>query len=175
MAAIVGDRRLKPLLAVVACALLTAACSSTSYQEAALQASSDGDQAKAISLAQKEVDRYDTPDQCSRSTNTNCGTLALAYSSLAEYQILHGDKAAGENSFRSAKGALALTDPANKASATGMVFHDVSDAYWKAGDKARARAIFKEGSAAGGDSWLYMCAAAQDDAKAASKTAIASR
>jgi hypothetical protein len=145
-------------------ALLMAACSSpdsgTSYQAAAIEASQRGDQETAIGLARKEVARFSTPEQCSRTTHYNCGTLALAYGSLAEYQILNGDKSAGESSFRHAKEALERTAPANRASATAMVYRDVSEAFWKTGDRARAVAVFKEGRAAGGDSWLFMSSAA---------------
>ena len=170
MAAIVGERRWRwprasrHVLASAACALLTAACTSpgptTSYQAAAIEASQGGDQEKAISLAQKEVAQFSTSEQCSPTTNYNCGTLALAYGSLAEYQILHGDRTAGESSFSRAKEALGRTAPANRASATGMVYRDVSEAFWRVGDRARAVAVFKEGHAAGGDSWLFMSSAA---------------
>ena len=90
-----------------------------------------------------------------------CGTLALAYGTLASYQIMDGDKRGGEESFVSAKGALSLTDAAIKASATGAVYRDVSEASWKMGDRGRAIAIFKEGSAAGADQYLYMSSAAK--------------
>ena len=46
-----------------------------------------GDQKAAISLAKKEVARFDKPEQCSRTTRLNCGTLALTYGTLAGYQI----------------------------------------------------------------------------------------
>ena len=172
MAASSGDRRcgrilaLKPVMAVAACALAMASCTSpSSYQAAAMQASDDGDQKTAISLAKKEVARYATPDQCSPTTNLNCGTLALAYGTLAGYQILDGDTAAGARSFSSAKGALGWTDPAYRPSATAMVYRDVSEAFWKIGDRARAVAVFNEGRAAGGDSWLYMSSAAKAAAR----------
>jgi hypothetical protein len=126
-----------------------------------MAASESGDLKKAIGLAQKEVERFSTPDQCSPSTNLNCGTLALAYSALAEYQIRDGNKPAGESSFRSAKMALGRTARDNQASATGIVYRDVSEAFWKVGDRARAIAVFKEGRAAGGDSWLYTSSAAK--------------
>jgi hypothetical protein len=42
-----------------------------------------------------------------------------------------------------------------------MVYGDVSEAFWKVGDRTRAVAIFNEGRAAGGDSWLYICSAAR--------------
>ncbi|MBN9090200.1 MAG: hypothetical protein J0J01_25090 [Reyranella sp.] len=146
---------------LAACALVTTSCTSASYQEAAMKASDEGDQQAAIGLARKEVARFSTPDQCSRTTNKNCGTLALAYSSLAEYQILAGDRAAGESGFGNAKGALDLTDREDRASAAAMVYRDVSEAFWKMGDRKRATAVFDEGRAAGADSWLYMCSAAQ--------------
>jgi hypothetical protein len=52
----------------------------------------------------------------------------------------HRDSAAWEGSFSRAKGALSLTDAAIR----------------KAGDQARAIAVFKEGRAAGADRWLFM-------------------
>jgi hypothetical protein len=154
-------RALAPAIVLIACALMTASCSSPSYQALAMEAADRGDQKAAIGLAKKEVARFSTPDQCSPTTNLNCGTLALAYGSLAEYQIRDGDKAAGEASFNSAKAALRLTDRDNRPSATGMVYRDVSEAFWKVGDRTRAVAVFKEGRAAGGDSWLYMSSAAK--------------
>lgn len=171
MAAIVGRlccgrlRVRRRVLASAAFALLTAACAdsspSTSYLAEAIEASQSGDLEKAISLARKEVARFSTPEQCSRTTNYNCGTLALAYSSLAEYQIRNGDKIGGESSFTRAKEALDQTNPANRASATGIVYRDVSEAFWAVGDRARAVAVFKEGRTAGGDSYLYMSSAAR--------------
>jgi hypothetical protein len=150
-------------VALAACASLLAACASeSSYQEAALQASDGGDQKAAVSLAKKEVARFSGPDQCSRTTNVNCGTLALAYGALAGYQILDRDRAGGLGSFIQAKGALSLTDPAIRASATAMVYRDVSEAFWRVGDRARAIAVFKEGRAAGADQWLFMSSAARD-------------
>ena len=146
---------------LAACALATTSCTRPSYQAAAMEASDGGDQKTAISLAEKEVARFSTPDQCSPTKNINCGTLALAYSSLAEYQILAGQKAAGEKSLGNAKGALALMDPNYRPSAVAMVYGDVSEAFWKVGDRTRAVAIFNEGRAAGGDSWLYICSAAR--------------
>lgn len=148
-------------MAVVACAFAMASCTSDSYQTAAMQASDAGDQKAAIGLAKKEVARFATPDQCSRSTNYNCGTLALAYGSLAGYQILDGDKAGGESSFRNAKQALSQTAADNRSSATAIVYRDVSEAFWRTGDRARAVAVFKEGRAAGGDQYLYMSSAAR--------------
>src|SRR5688572_8159020 len=100
----------KHAVAVAACASAIASCTSPSYQTAAMQASEGGDQKTAITLARKEVARFSTPEQCSRTTSLNCGTLALAYGVLAEYQILDGDRTAGERSFSSAKGALSWMD-----------------------------------------------------------------
>ena len=125
-----------------------------------MQASDGGNQKAAIVLAKKEVARFSGPEECSRTTRVNCGTLALAYGTLAGYQIMDGDKAAGEGSFISAKGALSLTDSEIRSSATGIVYRDVSEAFWKVGDRARAVAVFNEGRAAGADSWLYMSSAA---------------
>jgi hypothetical protein len=158
-----GKRRplTKLVLAVTGALALTACGGSDSYQTAAMDASSAGDQKAATSLAKKEVARYATPDQCSMTAKLNCGTLALAYGTLASYQIMDGDRTAGEESFISAKGALSLTDPAIRASATAMVYRDVSEAFWKTGDRSRAVAVFKEGSAAGADQYLYMSSAAR--------------
>ena len=165
MTALWGERRthVLRLVATVATAALAAACASggESYQAEAMQASDKGDLKTATSLAQKEVDKYSASDQCSSATNYNCGTLALAYSSLAEYQIRSGDRAAGERSFDRAKGALQLVAKDNKPSATGMVYRDVSEAYWKAGDKSRAIAVFREGTTRGADEWLYTSSAAK--------------
>ena len=165
MAGLLGDRGtqvLKLVVAGAAAALLPACASdSTSYQEQALRASEGGDLKAATLLAQKEVEKYSASDQCSSTTNYNCGTLALAYSSLAEYQILSGNLAAGERSFDRAKGALQRVPKDNKPSATGMVYRDVSEAYWKAGDRKRAIAIFKEGTTRGADEWLYTSSAAK--------------
>ncbi len=166
MAGLLGDRGtqvLKLVVAAAAGALLTACASSDSisFQEQALRASEGGDLKAATSLAQKEVEKYSASDQCSSTTNYNCGTLALAYSSLAEYQILSGNLAAGERSFDRAKGTLQRVPKDNKPSATGMVYRDVSEAYWKAGDKRRAIAIFKEGTTRGADEWLYTTSAAK--------------
>jgi hypothetical protein len=162
-----GDRRcgrthaFKHVLVVAACASAIASCTSPSYQTAAMQASEDGDQKTAIALARKEVARFSTPEQCSRTTSLNCGTLALAYGILAEYQILDGDKTAGERSFSSAKGALGWMERESRPSATAMVYRDVSEAFWKIGDRARAIAVFNEGRAAGADGWLFMSSAAR--------------
>ena len=148
-------------VAVAACSIGLASCGDPSYQAAAMEAYEAGDQKKAISLAKKEVDRFSKPDQCSSASRLNCGTLALAYGTLAGYQIVDGDKAAGEGSFSRAKSALSLTDVATRPSATAMVYRDVSEAYWKVGDRARAVAVFDEGRAAGADSWLFMGSAAR--------------
>jgi hypothetical protein len=153
--------RLRNVLSIAACGSMMAACASESYQEAAMQASEGGDQKAAISLAKKEVARYSAPDQCSLTSSLNCGTLALAYGTLAGYQILDGDRTAGEASFISAKGALSVTDPGTRSSATAMVYRDVSEAFWKVGDRARAVAVFNEGRAAGADKWLFMSSAAR--------------
>jgi hypothetical protein len=152
---------LKNVLTIVACGSMMASCASASYQEAAMQASEGGDQKAAIRLAKKEVARFSGPDQCSRTSSLNCGTLALAYGTLAGYQILDGDRTAGEESFINAKGALSVTDPGTRSSATGMVYRDVSEAFWQVGDRARAVAVFKEGRAAGADKWLFMSSAAR--------------
>jgi L-asparaginase II len=158
-------RALRHFLGIAACGL-AAACSSPSneapsYEVQAIQASDAGDQKTAIKLAAKEVARFSTPDQCSPTKSINCGTLALAYSSLAKSQILGGDRASGESSFSSARRALGLMDRRDRASATAMVYGDVSEAFWKVGDRARAVAVFKEGRAAGGDSYLFLVSAAQ--------------
>ncbi|CAN0395125.1 unnamed protein product, partial [Phaeothamnion confervicola] len=142
---------LEKLTVVAACALAMTSCASDSYQVAAMEASDSGDQKAATSLAKKEVLRFSTPDQCSRTTTVNCGTLALAYGTLARYQILDGDRAAGEGSFRSAKEALRLTDLETRSGATAVVYGDVSEAFWKVGDRARAIDVFEEGRAAGAD------------------------
>jgi hypothetical protein len=152
---------LASIVMVAACALMMASCASASYQEAAMKASEGGDQKAAIGLAKKEVARFARPDQCSPATTLNCGTLALAYGTLAGYQILGGDRTAGEGSFSGAKQALSLTDRETRASATGMVYRDVSEAFWKAGDRARAIDVFNEGRTAGADEWLFTSSAAR--------------
>lgn len=152
---------LKKLAVAAAIALALTSCAGDSYQVAAMQASDSGDQKTATSLARKEVARFTGPDQCSSANNLNCGTLALAYGTLASYQILDRDRAGGEESFRNARQALRLVDPANKASATAMVYRDVSEAYWKMGDRARAIDVFKDGRNAGADMYLYMSSAAR--------------
>jgi hypothetical protein len=154
-------RAFKNVVTLAACASMLASCASASYQTAAMQASESGDQKAAISLAKKEVARFSGPDQCSRATSLNCGTLALAYGTLAGYQILDGDSTAGEGSFSNAKGALSLTDPRIRSSATAVVYRDVSEAFWKVGDRARAVAVFTEGRAAGADEYLFMSSAAR--------------
>lgn len=126
-----------------------------------MEASNSGDQKAATGLARKEVARFATTDQCSRTATVNCGTLALAYGTLARYQILDGDRTAGEGSFRSAKQALSLTALETRASATAAVYSDVSEAFWKTGDRARAIDVFKEGRTAGADQYLYMTSAAR--------------
>jgi hypothetical protein len=152
---------LKSVVAVAACGLMVTACASESYQTAAMKASESGNQKAAIDLAKKEVARFSEPDQCSRSITLNCGTLALAYGTLASYQILDGDRTAGEGSFISAKGALSVMDLETRPSATAMVYRDVSEAFWNVGDRARAVAVFNEGRAAGADKWLFMSSAAR--------------
>lgn len=165
MTALSGERGthvLRLVATVVAGAAMTACASGgNSYQAEAMQASDKGDLKTATSLAQKEVEKFSASDQCSSTTNYNCGTLALTYSSLAEYQIRSGDRAAGERSFDRAKGALQLVAKDNKPSATGMVYRDVSEAFWKAGDKQRAIAVFREGTSRGADEWLYTSSAAK--------------
>jgi hypothetical protein len=153
---------LKSVVMVAACGLIMTACASdASYQTAAMEASEAGDQKAAIDLAKKEVARFSEPDQCSRTISLNCGTLALAYGTLASYQILDGDRTGGEGSFISAKGALSVTDLETRPSATAMVYRDVSEAFWNVGDRARAVAVFNEGRAAGADKWLFMSSAAR--------------
>lgn len=125
-----------------------------------MEASSAGDQKKAIEIARKDIERFAASDQCSPTVTVNCGTLALAYSTVAQYQIMDGDWRAGERSFAAAKRTLGMVEPANRASATGIVYRDVSEAYWKIGNKPRAVAVFNEGRAAGGDVWLYSSSAA---------------
>ena len=149
------------IVTIAVCGLIVASCASESYQSAAMQASESGDQKAAIRLAKKEVARFSEPDQCSRASRINCGTLALAYGTLAGYQVLDGDSSAAEKSFDNAKWALSLTDPETKASATAMVYRDVSEAFWKIGNRARATSVLNEGRAAGADKWLYMSSAAR--------------
>ena len=151
---------LRNLIMAAACTLTMTSCAGDSYQVAAMEASDGGDQKAATSLAKKEVARFSTPAQCSPTTTINCGTLALAYGTLAGYQIMDDDRTAGEGSFRSAKEALSLTDLETRPSATAMVYRDVSEAFWKVGDRARAIDVFKEGRTAGADKWLFMSSAA---------------
>ena len=42
-----------------------------------------------------------------------------------------------------------------------MVYRDVSEAYWKTGDRPRAIAVIKEGRTAGADEWLFSASAAK--------------
>jgi hypothetical protein len=157
-----GGSPLKRLVKIAACALaLTSCASDPSFQEAAMEASNSGNQKAATDLAKKEVARFATADQCSPKATVNCGTLALAYGTLARYQILDGDRMGGEGSFRSAKQALRITDIETRASATAAVYSDVSEAFWKTGDRARAIDVFKEGRTAGADQYLYMTSAAK--------------
>lgn len=160
---------LKSVAMAAACALTMTSCASASYQTEAMQASEGGDQKAATSLAKKEVARFARPSQCSHTTRLNCGTLALAYGTLAGYQILDGDRTSGEGSFSSAKEALDLTDLAIRPSATAMVYRDVSEAFWKVGDRARAVDVFNEGRTAGADEWLFMSSAARAAARAADR------
>ena len=95
MAASSGPRTLalRSVIAIAVWAVVVASCTSpSSDQSAAMQASESGDQKTAISLAKKDVARFSAADQCSRTTTLNCGTLALAYGSLAGYQILDGER-----------------------------------------------------------------------------------
>jgi hypothetical protein len=144
--------------------LLVAACGGDkpkSYDLAAMDASYNGDLKTAISLARKEVARFAIPEQCSPARNINCGTLALAYGSLTQYQIAAGDRADAEISFGNAKGAMGIMDRAYLPSTAGVVYRDVSEAFWKTGDRARAKAVIEEGRLAGGDSWLAGSSAGQ--------------
>ena len=134
---------LKNVVTLAACGSMMASCASDSYQTAAMQASEGGDQKTAIGLAKKRS-ATSRPDQCSPAISLDCGTLALAFGTLAGYQILDGDRTAGEGSFSSAKGTLNVTDPGTRSSATAMVDRDVSEAFWKVGDRARAVAVFNE-------------------------------
>ena len=168
MVAGLGGRRCSDIhgfrhgLVLLAGALLVSACSTPpSYDAAAIEASQNGDQKKAANLATTQVERYSGPDNCSSKTTLNCGTLALAYGSLAEYQILGGDRTGGEGSFSRAKSALNQTDKAYRPSAVSMVYRDVSEAYWKTGDRPRAIAVIKEGRTAGADEWLFSASAAK--------------
>ena len=151
------------VLAAVAMGALVAACgdSPKSYDLAAMDASYSGDLKSAIGLARKEVARFSTPEQCSPAHTINCGTLALAYGSLAQYQIAAGDRAAGEISFGNARDAMSLMDRAQLPATAGVVYRDVSEAFWKIGDTARAKAVIEEGRLAGGDTWLMGASAGQ--------------
>ena len=150
--------------AVVLLSILVAGCGSDkpkSYDLAAMDASYNGDLRTAIALARKEVARFATPEQCSPAQNINCGTLAMAYGSLAQYQIAAGDRAGAEISFANAKGAMDIMDRTYLPSTAGVVYRDVSEAYWKVGDRARAKAVIEEGRLAGGDTWLAGSSAGQ--------------
>lgn len=127
-----------------------------------MDASYRGDYKTAIALAQKEVARFATPDQCSTAQNINCGTLAMAYGSLAQYQIAAGERAAAEVSFSNAKAAMGIMDRAYLPSTAGVVYRDVSEAYWKVGERTRAKAVIEEGRKAGGDTWLANSSAGQE-------------
>ena len=157
-----GGSPLERLVMVAACALaLTSCASDPSYQVAAMEASDSGNQKAATDLARKEVARFATADQCSPKATVNCGTLALAYGTLARYQILDGDRMGGESSFRSAKAALRLPISRPGQAPPAVVYGDVSEAFWKTGDRARAVDVFKEGRTAGADQYLYMTSAAK--------------
>jgi hypothetical protein len=156
-----NSHALRHVLVLSAGALLATGCATPSYDAAAIEASQNGDQKTAANLAKKQVERYSGPDNCSSKTTLNCGTLALAYGSLAEYQILGGDRTSGEGSFIRAKSALNQTDKAYRPSAVAMVYRDVSEAYWKTGDRPRAIAVIKEGRTAGADEWLFSASAAK--------------
>ncbi len=154
--------RLAAVVPSIVLSVLLAGCGGAkSYDLAAMDASYSGDMDSAIGLAKKEVARFATPDQCSPARNLNCGTLALAYGSLAQYQIAAGDRAAGEISFGHARDAMGLMDPAHLPATAGVVYRDVSEAFWKAGDRARAKAVIEQGRLAGGDTWLAGSSAGQ--------------
>ncbi len=155
--------RLAAVVPSIVLSVLLAGCGGTpkSYDLAAMDASYSGDMDSAIGLAKKEVARFATPDQCSAEHNLNCGTLALAYGSLAQYQIAAGDRAAGEISFGHARDAMGLMDLAYLPATAGVVYRDVSEAFWKAGDRARAKAVIEQGRLAGGDTWLAGSSAGQ--------------
>jgi hypothetical protein len=150
-------------LCAVLCTVITACGGDKpkSYDLAAMDASYSGDLKSAIVLARKEVARFSTPEQCSPAHNINCGTLAMTYGSLTQYQIAAGDRAGAEISFGQAKGAMGIMDPAYLSSTAGVVYRDVSEAFWKVGDKARAKAVIEEGRLAGGDTWLAGSSAGQ--------------
>ena len=152
------------VLVTIAMSALVAACGgdSKSYDLAAMDASYSGDLKTAISLAQKEVARFSTPEQCSPAQNINCGTLAMAYGSLAQYQIAAGARAAAEISFGNARDAMSIMDREHLPATAGVVYRDVSEAFWKVGDKARAKAVIEEGRLAGGDTWLANSSAGQE-------------
>lgn len=81
----------------------------------------------------------------------NCGTPALAYGRQAGYPFLDRDGAGGEESFRSVKEALRLTESENRPGATAMVYGDVPEAYWRVADQTRAIDVFRDGRVAGAD------------------------
>lgn len=152
------------VLAAVAMSALVAACGGDkprSYDLAAMDASYSGDLKTAIALARKEVARFSTPEQCSPAQNINCGTLAMAYGSLTQYQIAAGDRAGAEVSFADAKAAMSIMDRTYLPSTAGVVYRDVSEAFWKVGDRQRAKAVIEEGRLAGGDTWLAGSSAGQ--------------
>ncbi len=64
-------------------------------------------------------------------------------------------------SFRNARDAMRLMDPAYLPATAGVVYRDVSEAFWKTGDKVRAKQVIEEGRLAGGDTWLAGSSAGQ--------------
>ncbi len=154
----------RAVAAALSASALVAACGDDkpkSYDLAAMDASYSGDLKTAISLARKEVARFATPEQCSPAHNINCGTLALAYGSLTQYQIAAGDHAGAEMSFANARDAMSIMDREHLPATAGVVYRDVSEAFWKVGDKARAKAVIEQGRLAGGDTWLAGSSAGQ--------------
>ena len=151
------------VLVTIAMSAVVAACGGggKSYDLAAMDASYRGDMTSAIGLARKEVARFSTPEQCSPAQNINCGTLAMAYGSLTQYQIAAGDRAGAEVSFANARDAMSIMDREHLPATAGVVYRDVSEAFWKVGDKARAKAVIEEGRLAGGDTWLAGSSAGQ--------------
>ena len=63
--------------------------------------------------------------------------------------------------FQQCQRGVELDGSGTRSSATAMVYRDVSEAFWKVGDRARAVAVFNEGRAAGADKWLFMSSAAR--------------
>ena len=156
---------MRRVLTAVVMSALVAACGGDkpkSYDLAAMDASYSGDLKTAVALARKEVARFSTPEQCSPAQNINCGTLALAYGSLTQYQIAAGDRGGAEISFGQAKDAMRIMDREHLPATAGVVYRDVSEAFWKVGDKVRARAVIEEGRLAGGDTWLANSSAGQE-------------